>query len=1525
MSQSCMLDVSRLIAPLQYDFLPPSWPEVFHLGWPAKSNLSFSRTKQPRPPPPPKLPPLSPPPRRLLPPLGPAFEPDAEKTLNDDVTVHHRTVVSSAELFYLSHSRSCAASAGGASSSSGCAPLNPGASLPKWFASLLSATVSMTGMCVECLVAPALCAFNLMLFLLCLMFLFVVIVFGACGNSQRWLLRRARVPIGNGLAFCFLMIYWDVPAFLSHPIYWSGFLHLDDLPACSIVWHIVRRFLRPACGLTRLALTCVTRLVFVINDVPYFASSIWCRPVPLAAVSTLVQADGAWQIGLAISVLSTIKLGLHLEPFRCRVIGCFLIFVLFPASTAQRILMAIAGFLLPSFPHDPAPYDLGATFHHGGTLATGMAFRPNAGVMPSSNQGGRPAPADLQQPRALRARSLSPGSSGNAQAEAPAAQTAPPGDASGHPASAPLSADPLTPPPPSPVSAPARGRARWRSGANDSHDRSRSRGRRWHCPVTACPCADSTRHRGWASLATMSDHLNAHLSHDLVGNVSSDWLASHNKARCRVCGLVVAASRGVHTTCRARDRAAQPPSSQAVPPSAPAPQDTSLLPTLDDIFTSRRPTFRHVPHRARRRWAVVLTRCLAMVALHNTVAAWTEFLLLPKCVLCVPFSKGSKSNKRTAAAYTLDRLSRWEAGERAALWADYTVQRGNTTPPNTTEAKNNRAMTLCREGMDGKSCSALTSGGLAKVCPATRDKLESMHPPALAQGRSPVASLAHPPDIPPELVARMLRSFPAGTAPGPSGLRAQHLLDSLSPACKTTVIEQLASVTLLLAQGAVPECLSRHLAGAKLFAADKKDGGVRPIAVGEILRRLTAKCLCHTAKDHARRVLWPLQVGCGSPLGAEVAIHVIRQWCTRNASENKVLLKIDFKNAFNTLDRQAILREVREHFPELARWSEWCYANHSNLIYEDNTIPIPSAAGVQQGDPLGPLLFSLAIHPLVRQLAEQGRDGRPNTALDLVLFYLDDGVLCGTPENVSRALLTLTAGARQLGLDLNLGKCELVVPGAQLPLNLAELFPRSLLINPITGQSRVLCSGNFDILGAPIGSSDHCAAHTCKRIDKARPLLTALEELPDPQIALRLLRRCLSFAKLVYSARTVPPSLHSGELTAYDDIVRNTFAASTSVITPDANWALATRGFWCGGLGLRSAAGHAGAAYVASCAATRHLCREVDPGFMWEAEQDGSELRTALDALNARLPASSRVDPTTDEWPRQQALSKALDQADHDAFFNTLSQADKAALLSEMLPGASGFIEAIPSKELDLAWEPVEFTTELRTRLLLDHYPADAWCPLCDVVLDTKARHCAKCASGGDRVRRHNGARNVASRHAEEAGANPELEKPDLLQPCPNQPAANRRRPADVYLPNWFGGTPAALDFAITSPHRQDISAVASTRVGAAAEAYELYKRSYLGTDNDCRAQGIAFIPMIAETSGGWGPAAMCTIKRIAKAAAIRADLDPGKVLAAHLASLCTVIRRANARAVLRRSPEDTRGRPPEGALTALAAFDATE
>ena len=37
---------------------------------------------------------------------------------------------------------------------------------------------------------------------------------------------------------------------------------------------------------------------------------------------------------------------------------------------------------------------------------------------------------------------------------------------------------------------------------------------------------------------------------------------------------------------------------------------------------------------------------------------------------------------------------------------------------------------------------------------------------------------------------------------------------------------------------------------------------------------------------------------------------------------NKVMLKIDFANAFNEVDRDIALAQVRQHFPGLARWTQ---------------------------------------------------------------------------------------------------------------------------------------------------------------------------------------------------------------------------------------------------------------------------------------------------------------------------------------------------------------------------------------------------------------------------------------------------------------------------------------------------------------------------------------------------------------------------------------------------------------------------
>ena len=93
--------------------------------------------------------------------------------------------------------------------------------------------------------------------------------------------------------------------------------------------------------------------------------------------------------------------------------------------------------------------------------------------------------------------------------------------------------------------------------------------------------------------------------------------------------------------------------------------------------------------------------------------------------------------------------------------------------------------------------------------------------------------------------------------------------------------------------------------------------------------------------------------------------------------------------------------------------------------------------------------------------------------------------------------------------------------------------------------------------------------------------------------------------------------------------------------------------------------------------------------------------------------------------------------------------------------------------------------------------------------------------------------------------------------------------------------------------------------VGAAATAYESTKRSHLDTAADCEHQGFAFVPVVGEPSGGWGPSALCVFKSLARAAAVRSGRDESTIFRTYLQRLCASVRKARARAVLRRAVSD--------------------
>ena len=502
--------------------------------------------------------------------------------------------------------------------------------------------------------------------------------------------------------------------------------------------------------------------------------------------------------------------------------------------------------------------------------------------------------------------------------------------------------------------------------------------------------------------------------------------------------------------------------------------------------------------------------------------------MLPKATLGLPH-RGGKKHRFSVSSAIKNHLLRWRDGDIRQLWLESKScsKNHNTSPPSSSTNKSiniKKARYKGKEGHYGKAIQALQSQGVAHPSNTSAlVDLQSRHP----QNPLPTPLSNYPAtlSVSPEMILSCLSSFPKGPSPGSSNFRIQHLFEPICGSWAPASRECLRSLTLWLnhlLSGKAHPLLAPWLCGAPLTALHKKcQQGFRPIAVGEIFRRLASKICCQYIKTDLPQFFIPHgQLGVGIKGGLEAIIHSARFIIDKfQTHEDMCLLKLDFKNAFNECNREIMLNEILEHFPELFGWAPWSYCCAGELRFGHHRIL--SSTGVQQGDPMGPLLFSLVLCKLLREVKEN-KFSSSNSLFDL--WYLDDGTIIGNCVDVAKFYDEVLFQGPSFGLYVNPQKCELFWPSED---QLFRGFNESILR---------LYDG-VSLLGSPLWGTEHFTIKELNvRIDKVKGLQTLILELDDPQVELHLLRSCLNnVCKINHLLRTVPSE---SILTSYENLMK---------------------------------------------------------------------------------------------------------------------------------------------------------------------------------------------------------------------------------------------------------------------------------------------------------------------------------------------------------------------------------------------------
>ena len=658
--------------------------------------------------------------------------------------------------------------------------------------------------------------------------------------------------------------------------------------------------------------------------------------------------------------------------------------------------------------------------------------------------------------------------------------------------------------------------------------------------------------------------------------------------------------------------------------------------------------------------------------------------------------------------------------------------------------------------------------------------------------------------------------------------------------------DAVAALSRRLANTIVPWNQVRALVSNRLIALDKCPG-VRPIGVGETLRRVVGKAVCMATRIDIEDLCGVDQLCGGLRSGIEGAVHAMNDLFAQHSDSvpGWGVLLVDASNAFNSLNRSALLWNARILWPRCSRFLFNTYRGWAVLFVRGSAEYLYSREGVTQGDPLSMFLYAIGILPLIRSLKDPSKWTQ--------VWYADDASACGELSNIRKWFDLLLHHGPLYGYFPNPSKCCVVVDPSCYD-HAVQLFS-SLGVQIVLGHR---------FLGGYLGDTSARDKFVSCKVQQWVSDVSHLSQLavPQPQGAFAALTRCLQ-GEWVYLQRVIP-----GCSSLFSDLTNVLLTSFLPALFGCEISSLEQKLFSLpvrfGGLGISVPTASAVDLYTASRHATQVIVSAIKQACSFQISVHDDMVFAARKAYQQLLDRAHN-----DSFS---LISSSFDQT-HQRVLQRAKDNDLAVWLS---------VTPVENNHFDLSAQEFRDALAIRYRKPLLNLP-----PKCDGCgAPSSLDHFLICRRGGLVVQRHNEIRDAIGDLAALAWG--QVRRETVVIEAEDQ--QSETLDADLCVRwVWLPQAEALFDIRVVDTDAQSYLRHAPSRVLLNAEVEK--KNKYAEA---CAARRAHFTPLCFSVDGLAGSEANCFLKRMACRLSSRWDRSYAEVLGWIRARLAFAIVRAS-------------------------------